>query len=128
MTLTALLAGGADAREASLGSMEWPTQFNDARPTGDDLHPYETRGAATFLPLIVEHRPHTRSGRANKNSRYETRGYSPSATTHPLLFSTKRCTGGLKSPEVIFLVAPPKVCCRPCRLVLRLFVDPETLC
>ncbi len=52
------------AHEVSLGSTEWPTQFNDARPTGDDLHPYETRGAATFLPLIVEHRPHTRSGRA----------------------------------------------------------------
>ncbi len=63
VTLTALLAGGAYAREVSLGSTEWPTQFNDARPTGDDLHPYKTRGAATFLPLIVEHRPHTRSGR-----------------------------------------------------------------
>ncbi len=62
MTLTALLAGGADAREVSLGSTEWPTQFNDARPTGDDLHPYETRGAATFLPLIVEHRQHMRNG------------------------------------------------------------------
>ncbi len=66
VTLTALLAGGADARETSLGSTEWPTQFNDARPTGDDLHPYETRAAATFLPLIVEHRPHTRSGRAQQ--------------------------------------------------------------
>ncbi len=56
---------------------EWPTQFNDERPTGDDLHPYETRGAATFLPLIVEHRPHTRSGWAPTNTAsMKPRGYS----------------------------------------------------
>jgi hypothetical protein len=37
-------------------------QFDAARPTGDELQPYETRDAAIFLPLMVEHRPHTRSG------------------------------------------------------------------
>lgn len=61
-TITALLSGGADAREAALSSSDWPVQFTLARPTGDELLPNGCRDAATFVPLIVEHRPHTRSG------------------------------------------------------------------
>lgn len=61
-TITALLSGGADAREAALSSSNWPVQFTLARPTGDELLPSASRDAATFLPLMVEHRPHTRSG------------------------------------------------------------------
>lgn len=60
-TIAALIAGGAAAREALLSMSEWPIDFDEPRPTGDDLHPVEVRGPATFVPIVVHHRPHTRS-------------------------------------------------------------------